>query len=428
MPLPPGPTAHPAIQLVRWIRRPIDYLEACRRRYGETFTGRFAGGETIVITSEPAVIKAALAQRATLSDSRRTMLEPVMGPRSVLLAPDGAHHLERRKLILPAFRGERMRVYEALVEELAAVEVESWPLGEPFETYDRMRALTREIMLRVLFGIEDPERQRRLRRLVDALFTKVNRPHRPIRALLTRQLGVLTEDQEFIALRGEADALVKEEIAARRSSPDLERREDILSLLLCARFEDGSAMDDDDLRDQLFTLLHAGNEPSAAGLAWAFNLVLGHPEAARLIGEQGDDYAQAVARETLRIRPPILGVGRELGAPARLNGSELARGTKTMLCAYMAHTRPDLHPDPYEFKPERFLDRTPPAHAWFPFGGGNRRCIGASLAELQMRVTLRTMFARAKLRRATEKPEKVKLMNVILAPRSGSPVVLEARR
>jgi cytochrome P450 len=230
----------------------------------------------------------------------------------------------------------------------------------------------------------------------------------------------------------DTDRLLFAEIAERRADPDLASREDILSLLVAARFDDGSRMEDRELRDQLMTLLMAGHETTATALAWAFDLLFRAPDKLRRLREEvdddGHDYLDAVIEETLRVRPVVPFVGRQLLVGAELGGYGLPAGTVVMPAIYLTHTRADLYPDPYAFLPERFLDGGPETYTWIPFGGGTRRCIGGAFAQLEMRVVLATILRRADLRPGTEGPERMVRRNVTLSPREGTPAVLAARR
>ncbi len=230
----------------------------------------------------------------------------------------------------------------------------------------------------------------------------------------------------------EADRLLFEEIAERRADPEVSERSDILSLLVAARFDDGSQMSDAELRDQLMTLLLAGHETTATALAWAFDLLLWAPaELSRLRGEidAGDHaYLDAVIEETLRVRPVVPFVGRQLGAATALGGHLLPAGTVVMPAIYLAHTRRDVYPDPHAFRPERFLGGGPETFSWVPFGGGTRRCIGAAFAQFEMRVVLSAILSRASLAPAADRPERMVRRNLTLSPSGGTPVVLIERR
>jgi cytochrome P450 len=260
-----------------------------------------------------------------------------------------------------------------------------------------------------------------------------------------RRLPVYRRISRMLA---ETDRILLAEIDDRRADSDLASRDDILSLLVAARFEDGSAMSDTELRDQLITLLLAGHETTATGLAWSFDLLFRAPDKLeRLraeITEGGHEYLDAVIEETLRVRPVVPWVGRKLSAAAELGGYELPADTVVMAAIYLAHTRPDLYPEPHAFRPERFLDGgaesatdtslsgrrsgpRPDTYSWIPFGGGTRRCIGAAFAQLEMRVVLRTVLGRAELRPATDRPEPIVRRNVTLSPRNGTPAILASR-
>lgn len=430
MSLPPGPSSHPALQLLRWVRKPIGSLESGRRRYGETFTVRFAGVGPIVITSDPAAIRAVYSSDSgnTIADGRNEFLVPVMGRRSVLTTA-GPEHLRRRKLVMPALHGERVAAYRELITERTVAELETWPLDRPFELYGRMRALTLDVITRVVLGIDDRARHERLRALVDRTFGELDRSTGAMRLILTPRLGRFAPDQKLPSLVEQVDEIIADEIRERHRDARLDARTDVLSLLVQARDEDGAGMDDGEIRDQVMTLLHAGRGPSAAALAWAFDYLLKDEPAAERVRVAPDDdpYLEATVREALRLRPPFIGVGRELGSPAVADGHELAAGTNILLAIYLAHTRSDVYPSPHEFRPERFLNGAPDTHSWIPFGGGLRRCMGAGLAELEMRIVLRTVLARASLRPASRAPQRMKVRHILLTPKDGMPVVLEGR-
>ena len=430
MTLPPGPKAPAALQTARLVARPVPFFEACRRRYGETFTARVLRVGRLVFISDPASMKSLFGadRQNTIAPGRNVVLAPVLGRRSLLLL-EGEEHLRRRKLMLPPFHGERMRAYEAVMAEATEREVASWPVGRRFPLQDSMQAITLEVILRAVFGVEDDERRQLLRRTLVGILATTRSP-RAIGMTVDR-LRRLPAYRRVGEMLAEADEILLAEIAERRDDPDLASREDILSLLVGARFEDGSAMSDAELRDQLMTLLMAGHETTATGLAWAFDLLFRAPrQLERLraeLAEDGHEYLDAVIEETLRLRPVVPFVGRELRVPAELDGYELPEGTVVMPSIYLAHTRRDSFPDPHAFRPERFLDGGPETYSWIPFGGGTRRCIGAAFAQLEMRVVLRTVLGTAELRSATARPEPIVRRNVTLSPRNGTPAVLVER-
>ena len=415
------------------MRSPVKLMEDCRERFGETFTLRMARVGELVFISDPQSIKRLFsADRDNgLPRGRSFLLEPVLGRRSLLLL-EGDEHLRSRKLMLPPFHGERMRAYEAVMAQIADRELDSWPLAQEFPLAPRMQSITLEVILRAVFGVEDPGRRERLRELMVRLLEVTSSPRAQVVGLASRRLGRLGPYGRLLRLRDETDAAMFEQIAERRDDPEVEGRDDILSLLVTARFEDGEPMSDLEVRDQLMTLLLAGHETTATALAWAFDLLFRTPEAfERLRAELAagrDGYLDAVATETLRVRPVVPSVGRLITSEATLGGFDLPAGTAVMPSIYLVHMRPDLYPEPHEFRPERFLDGAPDTYSWIPFGGGTRRCIGAAFASFEIKVVLRTILRRATLRPATDRPEPFGHRNVTISPRHGTPAILEGRR
>jgi len=426
---PPGPSEPPVIQTARWLLRPIAFLESCRRRFGDTFSVRFLGFQTpLVMVSDPDSLRALYSVREHgLPPGRTFALRPIMGPRSVLLL-EGAEHLQRRKLMLPPFHGERMRAYETSVAEIAQREIESWPVGEPFSLHPRMQAVTLEVILGAVFGLTDPRRRALLGRLLPQLLDSTSSAGLQFRILLARRAhraGPLVALRE---LTREIDAELLAEIAERRADPAAGEREDILSMLAVARFEDGAAMDDNEVRDQLVTLLLAGHETTATGLAWTVDLLLRYPAVLqRLIDEvdagAGDAYLRAVIQESLRLRPVVPLAGRRLASELTVDGFTLAVGTDVTPAIWLLHTRPDLYPEPLAFRPERFLEQPPTTYGWVPFGGGVRRCLGAAFAEMEMRVVLSAMLRSRVLSAASTHAEHPTRRNVTLSPRHGTRVI-----
>jgi cytochrome P450 len=347
-----------------------------------------------------------------------------MGPRSLLLL-EGSEHLARRKLMLPPFHGARMRAYEDTVREVVAREVEGWPVGEPFALHPRMQAVTLEVILRAVFGVTDSGHRARLGQSLGRLLAGTASPALQFGVLFSRRFGGPDPLAPLQALRQEIDAMLEEEIAARRADP----REDILSLLIDARFADGEPMADAEIRDQLMTLLLAGHETTATGLAWTFDLLLRHPHVLeRLVAVPDDAYLRAVVAEALRLRPVVPLAGRRLSEDLRVDGHVLPPGTDVTPAIWLAHTRPDRYPEPYAFRPERFLEDAPATYTWIPFGGGVRRCLGAAFAEMEMRVALSEILARRTLRPASSSAERVARRNVTFSPRGGTRVLAAAHR
>jgi cytochrome P450 len=355
----------------------------------------------------------------------------VLGARSVLLLK-GSEHLARRRLMLPAFHGERMRSYESTVREIVGAEIDSWPLEREFPIHSRMQAVTLEVILRAVFGVSEGARLDRLRGMLSNVLQETASPTAQLVGLASRRFNDKGPWARFEGQLKEVDDLLYAEIAEHRTRPDLAERDDILSMLMLAEFEGGGSMDDTELRDQLMTLLLAGHETTATALAWTFDLVLRHPpvlERLRETLEAGeDDYLRATISESLRLRPVIPLAGRRLAKELSVDGLTLPAGTDVTPAIWLTHTRADLYPEPFAFRPERFLDEAPDTYAWIPFGGGIRRCLGASFAEFEMRIVLREVLTRCDLRKASPAPERTGRRNITLSPRDGTPVVVSARR
>ena len=424
-PLPPGPRAPAPIATAQFARRPLDALRRWHRRYGDVFTVRYIGFGTGVYVAHPKDIGELLTgdQSDLLAGDANSILEPVLGRHSVLVL-DGPEHLRQRRLLLPPFQGSRVAGFRATIREVAEREVDRWRPGERLVVRDRMRALTFDVICRVVFGVTEPERVERMRRALSAVIDTGS----ILMAvpLLRADLGPLSPGGRLARRLRVADALLYEEIARRRAEPDLAERTDVLSLLLQARDEDGNTMTDAELRDELFTMLAAGHETTATGLAFAIELLLRHPEAlARLREaiEDGDDgHLDAVGKETLRLRPVIDGAERTLTKPRTVGGWDLPPGVKVYPAIALVHHREDLYPEPDAFRPERFADDGAESYSWLPFGGGIRRCIGAALAQAEMVEVLRVVFARAELAPLRAEPDPVVLRGITLVPKHGVPV------
>jgi cytochrome P450 family 135 len=430
--LPPEPKSPPLVQTLKWAFRPLPFMQECRERYGDSFSVKFMGFERpMVLISDPAAIKALYTERGhNLPPGREIVLEPILGSRSLLLL-EGADHLAHRKLMLPAFHGERMRSYEPIVEEIVDAEIDSWALDREFAIHPRMQAITLEVILRVVFGVADGARLERLRGLLTKVLAETASPFTQLIGLATRRFGG-GPWAKFEGMLREVDEQIYAEIADRRADDGLEDRDDILSALILARFEDGGEMTDTDLRDQLMTLLLAGHETTATALAWTFDLLLRHQAPLLRLKESleagEDDYMRATISESLRLRPVVPLAGRRLTKELNADGLTLPVGTDVTPAIWLAHTRPDVYPEPYAFKPERFLDGGPETYAWIPFGGGIRRCIGAAFAEFEMRIVLREVLTRCELRKASPAPERIARRNITLSPKDGTPVILTARQ
>jgi cytochrome P450 len=430
-PWPPGSRLPALAQAVRYARDPLGFLTHLQRRYGDIFTLSFPYFGRLVYVADPALVKAVFtgpADRFHAGEANATVLEPALGPNSVLTLDD-APHMQQRKLLLPPFHGERIERYGELIREVTLREMESWPVGEPFALRPHTQRITLAVIMRAVFGVHAEERLARFARLIDAFAGRVNAI--TVFPMLRRDLGRWSPWTRFLRAREALDEFIYEEIALGRAETGTAERErdDVLSLLLAARHDDGSPMSDEELRDELVTVLGAGHETTATALAWAMERLLRNPRVLGCLRESlagGEvEYLDATIKETLRTRPVIVDVARKLTAPANVGGYELRAGTFVMPAIAALHYREDLFPEPEEFRPERFLDGKADTYAWIPFGGGVRRCIGAAFAEYEMRIVLREFLERAELRAPDPKPEKVKVRNITLAPGKGTMVSLD---
>ncbi|HEV7774766.1 MAG TPA: cytochrome P450 [Conexibacter sp.] len=423
--LPPGPNASAALNMLRLTQRPLETLLGWHARYGDCFTVRYPVFGTGVYVADPQAIKE--LHTGDQSDLRageaNAPLGAVLGQRSVLVL-DGAEHLRQRRLLLPPFQGSAVTAFRTVIGDVAEHEVAQWRAGDRMVLRERMRALTFDVIARAVFGVDDRTRIERLRRALVAVLDSQYAFLLP--AALQRDLGPLSPGGRVAARLRTADALLYEEIAQRRQERDLDERTDVLSLLLRARDEDGEPMTDVELRDELMTMLLAGHETTATGLAFAFDLLLRHPDAlARLRDELAggeDAYLDAVVTETLRLRPIIDANQRHLTEPRTVAGWELPAGIAVYPAIAVVHRREDLYPQAAQFRPERFLDGKTESYAWLPFGGGIRRCIGAALAQAEMAEVIRTVVLGAELRLLRPRPDPVVMRGITLVPRHGVPV------
>ena len=431
--LPPGPRMPAPAQILTWGARPTAFLEGCLRRYGDAFTLRLLGfGERgvsdVVFLTDPDAIKTLFTAGPDklLVGELRAPMEPMFGPTSILLL-DGRAHMRQRKLLLPPFHGERMAAYRRLMVEATEREIDRWPHDRAFALQPSMQAITLEVILQAVFGLDEPQRRARVGGAIKDALQMVANPLSELLMGLPGRIGPVNIRAPFERKVAEMDAILLAEIARRRGDPALAERDDILSLLLQARDEDGEAMSDRELRDELVTLLLAGHETTATGLAWTFDELFRHPAALERLHAGDEAYLDAVIKEALRLHPPIAFVDRKLRVDLELAGHPLAAGTIVAPCIYLAHRRADLYPEPAAFRPERFLDRAPETYSWLPFGGGVRRCVGASFATFEMRVVLEAILARTRLRPASARRESATRRAIVLAPRHGTRAVLDAR-
>ncbi|MGI8511041.1 MAG: cytochrome P450 [Solirubrobacteraceae bacterium] len=430
--LPPGPRAPRPVQTLAWGLRPMGFMRRCHDRHGDMFTMRIASEGTWVFVAHPDPVKQVFTgdPAAFHAGEANTILLPVLGPSSVLLLDDAAH-MRQRKLLLPPFHGDRMEAYGELMRDIAREEVARWPAHEPIPLVHRMQAITLEVIMRAVFGVEQGPRLDRLRvALRHLLELSVDWRRMAVLAFLGPERAQRL--RAFTKVKEPVDALLFEEIAERRDAPGLAERDDILSLLVQARDEDGNPMTDSELRDELMTLLVAGHETTATSLAWAFERLVRHPQVlARLVAEieagEDDAYLDAVVKETLRLRPVLPIVIRRLTEPTEVGGRLLPAGAGVVPCIHLLHRRPDVYPDPHRFRPERFLEQPPGTYTWIPFGGGTRRCLGASFAQFEMKQVLSALLTEAAPVTTSAPHEPVGRRAITLSPARGGVVTLAPR-
>jgi cytochrome P450 len=426
--LPPGPRLPRTVQSMGWLFRPGPWLTRQRERYGPAFTIRILNEPDWVVFSDPDAVREVFTgdPQALHAGEANAILRPILGPRSVLLLDD-AEHLAQRKLLLPPFHGERMRRYADLVRTVAEREVSEWPPDAAFEARPRMQAITLEIIMRAIFGVEDPQRLAQLRAALERLLDWTTNPRR---LFLIAGLGPrrLHQVPAFRAAHERVHALLDEEIDRGRADPRLDTRDDILALLLQATHEDDSPMSSAEIRDELITLLVAGHETTATALAWALERLARHPEAWTRLREEvaaGEDaYLDAVIKETLRLRPVLPIVLRLVKRPLEIGGWELPEGVAVVPCIQLLHREPSIYPDPLAFRPERFLETPAGTYTWIPFGGGIRRCLGASFALFEMKTVLRVIAGRARLRPDDPAPERSSRRAITIVPADEARVVV----
>src|ERR1700730_8850634 len=433
--LPPGPRAPAVLQTLAWALAPTWVMDGCARRHGEAFTLTFSpSGMKLVLISDPEAVKTVFTAPPEVAPSGAgtSPVARVMGPHSVIVLT-GPEHMRQRKLLLPPFHGERMREYEEVIVQATRRDMADWPLGSPMRLQERTRPITLEVILRAVFGVEAD----RMGALKDAI-AGLLKPMNPLaivlialrRPSLERPTGAIGRALDHL------DEVIYEELRRRRAQEDLAERTDILSLLMQARDEDGQPMTDQELRDELVTLLLAGHETTATSVAWAVERLVRHPQKLRRLQEEietgGEEYMTAVVNETLRVRPVVPIVVRLLQDELQVGAYRLPAGTRVTPSLYLTNRNPRIYERPDEFLPERFLEGAPETFAWIPFGGGIRRCIGAAFAQLEMKLILRTVLSELEPRlpdgRRWRRGEWTRRRAITLVPAAGARVVWERRR
>jgi cytochrome P450 len=428
-----------ALQTLRFSIRQAEFVFRARREIGETFRFRSMIGEldeTIVVTSHPDHVKSLFTANPDIAPSLtgESPLRPIVGPNSVLTTV-GATHMRQRKLLLPPFHGEAIERYAQMISEAADREIDKWPIDEPFALAPRMQAVTLDVIMAGIFGFAGtPEKGTSAYELRSAIRQAVNLSTRP-EAQLVELVNIGSPEPRGIVkyILGRLNRPLYAIIAERRAASDVEERNDILSLLLRAKDEDGMGMTDEELRDELLTLVLAGHETTANQLAWTFERLLRTPDAYDTLrdvtrsGEDSGQYVMATIHESMRSRPVIPIIGRRVKVPWELGEYRLPAETAVLISILLVHHREDVYPDPFAFRPERFVGVKPGTYSWIPFGGGTRRCLGAALAMAEQRVVLEAIARRTNMVAVDPAPEKARHRNVTMIPARGAQVIVRAR-
>lgn len=438
--LPPGPKLPPVVQAVAWARRPLPFLERCQKHFGDTFTIRVRHAGTWVILANPDDVKRVFtADHSVLGVGlANSVLGPLLGPRSVMLLEE-PEHVRRRRLMLPPFHGERMKGYADMMVEVTRRELAGWPTGEAFELWPRMQEITLEAIMRVVFGPVDTPELEQLRRDLRRLTNWMNDPKR-LNLLAAAGPARFAGNRDYKSMMGPVERGVLREVRRRQREPGRTDGTDIAAMLGEARYDDGSPMTEQDLRDELVTLLTDG--PTSSLLSWAFERVLRHPGVYRRLRAEvqaagdgdGDNsgagpgaaegaYLDAVVKETMRLCPAAPIVVRKLLEPMELGGWLIPAGTTVAPCVHLVHRNPEVYPEPLAFRPERFLERPAGTYTWIPFGGGVRRCLAAPYAQMLMKQVIGTVVGNIQLRVDEPRSERARKSAIAFVPHRHALVV-----
>lgn len=414
------------LQAVAWARRPLPFLERCQKHFGDIFTIRVKHAGTWVILADPEDVKKVFtADHAVLGVGlANSILGPLLGPRSVMLLEE-PEHVKRRKLMLPPFHGERMKGYREMMAEVTRREVATWPVGEPFGLWPRMQEITLEAIMRVVFGPVETDSLQRLRKSLRSLTNWMNDPRR-LNLLAAAGPSRFAGNSDYHSMMGPVENAVLGEVRHRQQDPGCTDGTDVAAMLGEARYEDGSPMTEQDLRDELVTLLTDG--PTSSLLSWAFERILRHPDQyerlrAELEAGEDDAYLDAVVKETMRLCPAAPIVVRKLLEPMELGGYAIPAGTTVAPCVHLVHRRADVYPEPLRFRPERFLEQPAGTYTWIPFGGGVRRCLAASYAQLLMKQVTATVIGEVHLRPVEPRSERARKSAIAFVPHRHAMVI-----
>jgi cytochrome P450 family 135 len=410
--------------------RPIEFMERCRRRYGPIFTLRLGPNHNVTMVADPRLAKRVMAGDPAVFRAGDTngIFRPVVGANSILLL-DGDAHMRQRKILLPGFGASHGAQFVDQVREIAQARLSEWKPGQRLRLQDEMEAISFASIMRVVFGEHSDDSHAELRRLIPEMMDRCDSPL-TLMPWFRRELAGGSPYARLMRVVDEVDVLLYETITERRADPMTQLRDDTLSLLLRAEHEDGSPLTDQEIRDEVLTMVMAGYETTTSGCAWALERLLRSPDKLERLAaeiEEGEDdaYLDAVVKETLRARPVVPVVARHLAEAIELDGYLIPAGSTVMVSIHLVHNDEQTYPEPQEFRPERFLGGTPDGAAWIPFGGGVRRCIGARFAELEIKVVLTQVLATARLRPIGRTSEGATRKRFTLAPEGGAAAVVE---
>lgn len=448
MKLPQGPQTPALVQMMQWIANPFAFMHKCAERYGDCFTVRIGGNfRPLVFVSNPQAIQEILTGDSKEFDAPGDMNEifrPLLGDYGVIML-SGDRHRRERQLLMPPFHGERMRAYGQIISDITEQVISQWKIGERLSIRDSMQKISLRVILRAVFGLSEGDRHQKIEELLCSMIDVTSSPLSAsllFFPILQKDLGARSPWGRFLRQKQQIDQLIYTEIQERREQPD-PNRTDILALLMSARDEAGSPMTDNELRDELMTMLFAGHETTATAITWALYWIHKLPDVRDKLlqeldslGEEPDNnaifrlpYLNAVCSETLRIYPVgMLTFPRVVQTPVRLLDYQLEPGTVIMGCIYLAHRREDVYPEPQSFKPERFLERQFSPYEYLPFGGGSRRCIGMAFALFEMKVVLAKILSSLELELADNRPVKPVRRGLVSAPTNVRLVVTGKRQ
>jgi len=445
----PNPLKKPAfLQRLQWVIDPVGYMESAAQQYPDIFTANIIGfGNNLVFVTQPQAMQEILTsdrKKFVALGKDNKILEPLTGSNSIIML-DGDRHRKRRQLVMPSFHGDRMRSYGELIANLTEKVFRQLPTNQRFSARQLTQEISMQVILQAVFGVYEAEKAQELKKRLAKLADLFRSPFTSsvlFFPFLQKDLGAWSPWGKFLRDKQQLDQLIYAEIAERRAENDANRI-DILSLLMSSHDEAGNSMTDQELRDELITLLFAGYETTASAMAWALYWIHRQPEVREKLLQELDTlgdapdpmsvfrlpYLTAVCNETLRIRPvAMLTFPRVVQEPVELLGHSLEPGTVLIGCMYLTHQREDLYPEPKQFKPERFLERQFSPYEFIPFGGGSRRCMGEALAVFEMKLVLATILSKYQLALADSQPEVPRRRGVTLAPARGVQMVMTGQR